>query len=135
MFWEPKNVFYGHDMSKWDYLGFVNVTWVGNKYPVFFFKHKTKNLRSYYADPFLQKHGRINLHKSRLEAQKKGLFPIYYLIEIPSSFLHDMMEKENGWVWSNKEKWWVDAPQKIEISHANTANVISVDFSAKNIDG
>lgn len=134
MFWKTKNVFYGHDMSKWDYLGSTEVKWDDSTHPIFFLQHKKKNLRSYYVDTFLQKKHRLVFYQSRLEAWKQGLFPVYTMIEKPSDFLKELMSK-NNWVWSNKEKWWVDAPQKVETNHANTANVISVDFSTKNIDG
>ena len=109
-------ILHGHDLSKWDYLGYTQCKYVdenGNttgEYPIFLFSSKNDmKRRSYHiTNEYAEKnHSYVN---KTVKPWAAGEGDIYHIISgegnKPSDFLKEHMLDTFGAEWSSDTKWW-----------------------------
>lgn len=113
---EDKVILHGHDLAKWNYLGFTRCTYVdqnGNlksEHTIFLFVSKNdEKRRSYYlASEYVEKdHPYVNNH---VKPWAVGEGEIYHLIKgegnYPSDYLKEYMLERFKCEWNTDTKWW-----------------------------
>lgn len=113
---DEKIVLHGHDLSKWDYLGYTRCTYVDEngattgEHPIFLFSSKKDmKRRSYHitSEYVATNHSYVN---KTVKPWAAGEGDIYNIIagegNKPSDFLKEYMLDTFGAEWSNDTKWW-----------------------------
>lgn len=148
---ENKVTLHGHDLSKWNYLGYTRCAYVDehgnttNEYPIFLFvSKKDMKRRSYYvASEYVEKnHAYMN---KTVKPWAAGEGEVYHIISgkenKPSDFLKEYMLDTFGAEWDTDTYWW-DTNDKAKYTSANNkqkrerktketvteSNVVTVDF-------
>lgn len=113
---EDKVILHGHDLDKWNYLGFTRCTYVdenGNttsEYPIFLFVSKNDmKRRSYHitSEHVEKNHPYMN---KNVKPWAVGEGEIYHLINgagnYPSDYLKEYMLDRFGAEWDTETNWW-----------------------------
>lgn len=107
---------HGHDLSKWNYLGYTRCTYVDEdgkitgEYPIFLFaSKKDMKRRSYHINSeYAEKNHSYVIKEVKPWAAGEG--DIYYLISgegnKPSDFLKEYMLEHFSCEWDTTKKWW-----------------------------
>lgn len=148
---EDKIMLHGHDLSKWNYLGYTRCTYVDengkttSEYPIFLFaskkdmKRRSYHINSEYAE---KNHSYMNRHVKPWAA---GEGEVYQLISgegnNPSDFLKEYMLERYSCEWDTTKNWWgssdnakytaANTKQKREQKKKETVtedNVVTVEF-------
>lgn len=148
---DDKILLHGHDLAKWNYLGYTRCTYVdadGNitgEYPIFLFaskkdmKRRSYHINSEYAE---KNHGYVI---KEVKPWAAGEGDIYYLINgngnKPSDFLKEYMLEHYSCEWDTTKNWWgssdsakytaANNKQKREQKKKETVtedNVVTVEF-------
>lgn len=149
-----KVILHGHDLSKWNYLGYCRCTYVdqnGNltgEYPIFLFADKNNDKRrSYYISGDSSGHVERNHNfvNKYVKTWAAGEGEVYYRVQgehsCPSDYLKSYMLDKFGAEWDDSTNWWgtndkakytsAKNKQKREQKPAETkteSNVVTVDF-------
>lgn len=154
-----RNVLHGHDLAKWNYLGYSTCSYIGStgetyrENPIFFFVAKDNEKKRSYklvgpsAEDTEKNHSFVNLS---VKPWKSGEGSIYGLISgeaaRPSEYLKGYMLEKFGCQWSTETHWWATSSsakyeqatskqtttKKTSVKKKATEkdnNVIKVDFS------
>lgn len=113
---EDKVILHGHDLAKWNYLGFTRCTYVddnGNlisEHPIFLFVDKNNDKRRSYfiaSETVEKNHPYIN---KSIKPWAIGEGEIYHLINgeenRPSDYLKEYMLNKFGAEWDTETNWW-----------------------------
>lgn len=103
------DMLHGHDLNKWIYLGFVELSLNEDKYPVFLFADRQDHSRRSYTitganpDWCRKYHSYVTKY---LEPWTKGEFNVYTLCKDPSRWLQEYMLEHYSCEWDAKTVWW-----------------------------
>lgn len=117
------DILYGHNLSKWYYLGHAIISFTGtSECVVHFFESKDGSKREYklvsnskYEDEdyYTKRHNYVSRFLIPWKAKQSN---IWSLVQHPSDWSKDYLKKK-GFTWSTKKKWWVqDESDDIQIS-------------------
>lgn len=109
-----KVMLHGHDLSKWNYLGYSHCKYVNeagettSEYPIFLFANKKNDKRrSYHVSIAADKHSYVEKYVKPWAA---GEGNIYQLIggegRSPSDYLRAYMIEHYNSEWDNTTHWW-----------------------------
>lgn len=148
---DDKVMLHGHDLAKWNYLGYTRCSYVGedgnitSEYPIFLFaSKKDMKRRSYHINSeYVEKNHGYVIKEVKPWAAGEG--DIYYLISgngnKPSDFLKEYMLEHFSCEWDTTKNWWgssdnakytaANTKQKREQKKKETVtedNVVTVEF-------
>ena len=148
---EDKVVLHGHDLAKWDYLGYTRCSYVDengkttSEYPIFLFVSKTDiKRRSYHITSEYAEKNHIFMNRN-VKPWAAGEGEVYQLISgdgnYPSDFLKQHMLDTYSAEWDSSTKWWGSSDKAKYIAANNKqkrerkkkeadpeTNVVTVDF-------
>ena len=149
---QDKVILHGHDLDKWNYLGYTRCTYVDEdgkitgEYPIFLFaskkdmKRRSYHINSEYAE---KNHGYVI---KEVKPWAAGEGDIYYLISgkgnKPSDFLKEYMLEHYSCEWDTTKNWWGSSDnakytaantkqkreQKPKTENKTEGNVVTVEF-------
>jgi len=154
---EDKVILHGHDLDKWNYLGYITLKFlnehkeVTSKYPTFLFASKTNDKRRSYhiANQITDYVEKIHTYVSiSLKPWAAGEGEVYHLImgedSNPSDYLKEYMLDRFGAEWDTETNWWGttdkakynsaknkqkrERKEKPKAETAPETNIVTVDF-------
>lgn len=103
------DMLHGHDLNKWHYLGFVELTLNETEYPTFLFVNKDNYSKRSYTiggsnpERCRKYHSYVSKH---LEPWSKGEYELYTLCNSPSRWLQEFMLDKFTCEWDKETQWW-----------------------------
>jgi len=129
MMWsfKKKNVFHGHDLNKWNYLGSSEIKFtddgiITRQSYIYYFVHNETDKRSYHcSNKYMKMHQFISHYSELWKIGETSLFEI--ILDKPSKYCIKLAA-DTGYKFDYNNTCWIKflAPTK------TTDNVIKVDF-------
>lgn len=110
---EPQNtnILYGHDLSKWNYIGYDQSSYADYDIAIHYFESLDEKRRSYHCvcvNEISLKLWRKSTKSTLSELWRTFQSPLYQCAyKDPSAYLREYMKKNFRSEWSKEKKWWI----------------------------